>query len=162
MGVVVGRGRRGTLGCMLPTPFCPCGAQRGTGPSQGYAKSARSCAVPSGPRKAHCTPWILVAANRARQMWNPLLSQPQPPPAPFWHPSPSLLFTFVFIYYFFSFLAPPIKSRPPRVYGGLLLFLRCAHIHSPCGHGRAETGAPHGNEKSRVHIVQLPWERGWA
>lgn len=130
LGGGVGRGRLGMPECELPTTSCPCDGQQGTGPSQGYAKSAHSCAVPSGLCKVHCASWTLVAANRARQMWNPLLSQPQPQPAPFWHPSPLLLFTFVFICYFLAFWPHPLGTGLPGCVWKPFLSLCRAHIHS--------------------------------
>lgn len=93
----------------------PRSGQWGWGHRKGVPRSGRSGAVPSNPCKAHCAFLILVAADRARQMWNLLLRQPQPRPAPFWHPRALFPFTFVFIYYFSSLLAPPTRNRLPWV-----------------------------------------------
>lgn len=102
-----------------------CG-QWGWGHCKGVPGSGCLWAQPLQPLQDPLSFWVLLTADRARQIWNPLLRQPQARPAPFWHPSALLPFTLVFIYYFSGLLTPPTGNRPPRVHS----FLKCEMLLS--------------------------------
>lgn len=130
LGVEVGRGRLGMLGCMLLAPSCPCGAQKGTGPSQGYAKSVLSPLALARPTVRPGSWWLQTEPDKYGTHYSASHSHSQPHSGTRALLFSSLLFLFII---FLAFWPHPLRTGLPGAYGSPFLFLCCAHIHSPCG-----------------------------